>query len=267
MTVPTFEDCCRIWAAVNVLVGRTASSCTTRSPTLIAYGMRNCVCGVTIPRRQRGAHRHHLEGRAGLVGVLDRHVVGVARRTAWAIRSWTLVVVVAGRGRHRQDRAVARIQHQRGGRVRARAAHGRVQHRLHLLLDGAVDRELDVAALLGASQRDRAERDAAGAAHLELLAGVATQHVVVLVLDAGAERAAVVVVDVADQLRGQLAGRVVAAHGVDREQPGRVRRHDLGGDGGVELRQHPRLHHVRHRQPGLPAACTSALNAFLCLSW
>ena len=58
-------------------------------------------------------------------------------------------------------------------------------------------------------------------------------------------------VDVADQLRGQLAGRVVAAHGVDREQPRRVRRHDLGGDGGVELRQHPRLHHVRRRQPAL----------------
>ena len=127
---------------------------------------------------------------------------------------------------------------------------GAVDHRLHLGLDGPVDRQPDVAAGAGRAQRDRVQRDATGPAHLEPLARAPGQLTVVLALDAGPVGAAVGEVGVAEQLRRLAVGRVVAADAVGQKQPGWLGRHDPGRGGNVELRNHPRLDDAAvRRQP------------------
>ena len=86
---------------------------------------------VDQPRRERGRERDDLVGRARLVCRHQRVVLRRARRREVGQRV-DLVVVVAGRRGHRQDRPRAGIEHDPGGPLRARRLDRLAQDRLDL---------------------------------------------------------------------------------------------------------------------------------------
>ena len=154
-----------------------------------------------------------------------------------------LVVVVAGRRRHREDRPRPGIEHDPGGPLRARRLHRLAQDRLDLGLDGRVERQRDVATGNGALELYGLERLTDRVVHDHLPPGLSGEDIVVLLLDPGEARAAEAAgarhLRVADDLRGEPVERVPARQLGNGRDAGQVLGHDAGGDLGLELAQDP----------------------------
>ena len=110
---------------VSVSSGCSVSSWIVRSATWIWSGMLNGVLGVISPASSAPGDRHHLERRARFVVEADRAVLHRFRR-----RGARVVGVHLRPVRQRQDRAAARVHHDRG-RV-FRVEHARRPRRARL---------------------------------------------------------------------------------------------------------------------------------------
>ena len=211
--VPTFDERERIWATVMRWVARSCESWILRSATSISYGSVKAVLGETICGRQRRGNRDQLEGRARLVRVRHGPVaLKIARRLPVAVR------VEAGHHRHREDLAVPRVEHDRGGRLRAPVRDRALEDALGVRLNRVVEREDDIVAVPGRHGLDDVDRAACRVADEALVAHAARQRTVQLQLEPG--QTAVVEPRVAEHLGGDPALRVGTALLRAEEQTG-----------------------------------------------
>ena len=165
--------------------------------------------------RQRRGDRDDLERRARLVDVGDDAVAPLRGRGRAE-----LVRVEAGRDRHREHAAGARVEHDRAASLGAPLLDRVAQHRLRVRLDAMVDRQEDVVAGPLRLRRDHVDHTAGRIADGRLAAGLADERLVERAL----EPFEAVVVDpgVAEHVRSDAALRVVAQLlGVEPE-PGQV---------------------------------------------
>ena len=215
---------------------------------------------VDQPGRERRRERDDLVRRPRLVGRHQSVVLGRPGRREVGQRVH-LVVVVAGRRRHGQDRSCPRVEHDPRRPGCARRLEGLGEHRLDLGLDGGVERQRDVATGDRTLELHGLERLPDRVVHDHLTAGRSLEHLVVLLLDPGEARALGAAgaghLGVPEHLRPEPVERVPAGQLRDGRDAGQVLGHDPGGDLGLELAQHPapapaqlildRLHVVRPR--------------------
>ncbi len=164
------------------------------------------------PVLQRAGDRERLERRARLVGRADGAVLlGVVGRGAGRVG------VHARPVGEREDRAVARVHHERGRALRPPLLADLGEHLLGAVLDVGVEREAHALARLGRLDVAHLDRLAERVLDEAPLAVGAADHVVERVLEAG--QALAVGAGHAEQLRGHPVARVDAAELGDELEP------------------------------------------------
>ena len=132
-------DCLSTSATLSVSLPCASASCSVRSATLSSYGTKIGRVGRHDVVRERARDGDRLERRARLVREADRAVLlRVGRRAGRVVR------VHARPVREREDLARLRVHHDRGRASRAEHLTDAVEHRLDLVLQVRVDRQLDV---------------------------------------------------------------------------------------------------------------------------
>ena len=138
---PTLEDSARMPATARVSQPRSCASLISRSATWRTGGRLNVVDGVTLPSSSAPATVNALNVEPG------SYVAPVARLRHRVVgRLVELVRVDARPVGQREDRAVARVHHERGRALRPPRLADLGEHLLGVVLDVGVEREPDVLA-------------------------------------------------------------------------------------------------------------------------
>ena len=174
-----------------------------RSATWISGASVNALCGVTRPSESIPATVTSLKVDPG-------SYVSVTARFRWrsSEASGILVRVESGRARHGEDRAGARIHHDRGRGLRVPLLHGLPELELRVRLDRVVDRQVDVASVALGHRLEHVEGAAERVLDHRLLPALAGEQPVERELDA--REPAVVDPRVAEQRRSDPSLRIDA---------------------------------------------------------
>ena len=199
-------------ATSRVSQPRACESVISRSATWSTGGSVNGVVGVTLPSSTRGGDGEGLERRSRLVGGPGRAV-----RHRVVGRLVEPVGVDPRPVGEREDRAVARVHHQRRRALRLPQLADLGEHLLGVVLDVGVEREPHVLARHGAPVLAQLDRLAERVADEPALAVAAADAVFEAVLQPGEPGA--VGADRAEQLRRHPVARVLAAVLRDELEP------------------------------------------------